>query len=613
DSKRQWYRYHALFAEALSSQLRQIHRDFIPLLHLRASRWYAEHDQITEAILHALRAQEWQWAADLIEQKSLPVMSLAWGASEYALFRLQDWLQLLPVDIISSRPHLCLACAQLLWLVTPHPVLEIWLNAAEARLATLLNTQTHEDVSYSNLSSETQQEQENLLGELITWHALLHCFQGDGQAALLLCQRASTLLSPQNALMHAYLTGIQSEISYVSDVNNAVAAVELGFQAGSLAQEAHLDALALVYMGATVRSMIGAGQLHEAQRLSHRAILLGTKPKGLLLPDVGWPKLFEAEVLREWNKLDAALSLVKEGISLCQQVESIALLMYLLGGYTMLLRICLSYGDLDAAKAAFQQVEQIGSRMNQPSYLYLCSYFTIVDQIRLWLACGEVDRATCWVAEREMSKQHGNPFASEREEVACVRVLLAKNLPDLALERLEPVLQRATRGQRWGYIIEMRLLQALAYHICRQEIQALDALSEALRLGEPEGYIRSFVDEGAPMESLLYQFRKRNRKYGPTPYLDTLLAAFHQETKGHVQEEEPSKPYQLPEPLSEREREILQLLASGASNQEIAQELVIAVDTVKRHASHIFSKLGVRNRMQAVLQARELGLLGEEV
>ena len=118
--------------------------------------------------------------------------------------------------------------------------------------------------------------------------------------------------------------------------------------------------------------------------------------------------------------------------------------------------------------------------------------------------------------------------------MACARVLLAKNQPDLALQRLEPVLQRATAGQRWGHVIEIRLLQALAHQMCQQETQALDALSEAVRLAEPEGYIRSFVDEGAPMEALLYRLRKRDRKNGPTPYLDTLLAAFQQESKVHV-------------------------------------------------------------------------------
>src|SRR5262249_43390527 len=128
-----------------------------------------------------------------------------------------------------------------------------------------------------------------------------------------------------------------------------------------------------------------------------------------------------------------------------------------------------------------------------------------------------------------------------------------------------------------------------------------------------EGYIRSFVDEGAPMQALLYRLRKRSRKQGPTPYLDTLLAAFQQESKANARAKESTKAYQLPEPLSERELQVLQLLVRGASNLEIAQELVITVDTVKRHVSNIFSKLGVQNRIQAVKQARELGLLGEEV
>src|SRR5947209_1671371 len=114
------------------------------------------------------------------------------------------------------------------------------------------------------------------------------------------------------------------------------------------------------------------------------------------------------------------------------------------------------------------------------------------------------------------------------------------------------------------------------------------------------------------MEVLLYRLRKRDRKSGPIPYLDTLLAAFQQESKAHIAAGESTETYQLPEPLSQRELEVLQLLARGESNQEIGQELVITIDTVKRHVSHIFSKLGVQNRVQAVRQARELGLLGEQ-
>jgi len=178
------------------------------------------------------------------------------------------------------------------------------------------------------------------------------------------------------------------------------------------------------------------------------------------------------------------------------------------------------------------------------------------------------------------------------------------------------VLARATAGKRWGHVIEIRLLQALAHQMHQEEIQALFALSEAVRLGEPEGYIRSFVDEGASMAALLAKLREEQRKHGPTPYLDTLLAAFPRQSNEHQGQPksmvECTKAQPLLEPLSERELEVLQLLAQGASNREIAQELVIALDTVKRHVSHIFSKLGVNSRIQAIRQAQELGLLSRE-
>jgi len=150
----------------------------------------------------------------------------------------------------------------------------------------------------------------------------------------------------------------------------------------------------------------------------------------------------------------------------------------------------------------------------------------------------------------------------------------------------------------------------------QQETQALDTLSQAVHLAEPEGYIRSFVDEGVPMAALLSKLREEQRKSGPTSYLDTLLTAFPQQSKiyEHQSKQATARTTAQPllEPLSVRELQVLKLLVQGASNQEIAQELVIAYDTVKRHVSHIFSKLGVQNRVQAAGVAQELGLLAEE-
>jgi LuxR family maltose regulon positive regulatory protein len=270
---------------------------------------------------------------------------------------------------------------------------------------------------------------------------------------------------------------------------------------------------------------------------------------------------------------------------------------------------------LDVACTFLQQIEQIGRNMNQLVYQHQHSCFTTIDQVRLWLACGDLDRATRWAQELDMTEQHLTPFARERQEVAQVRILLAKDQPATALQRLEPVVERATAGQRWGHVIEIRLLQALAHQKFHEESQALVALSEAVRLGEPEGYIRSFVEEGEAMAVLLRKLREEQRKVGPTPYLDRVLAAFCQPGQKQVsQSKRMAKQTQvqsLLEPLSERELQVLQLLEKGASNLEIAQELVIVVDTVKRHVSHIFAKLGVQNRVQAVRQAHELGLFDE--
>jgi LuxR family maltose regulon positive regulatory protein len=196
-------------------------------------------------------------------------------------------------------------------------------------------------------------------------------------------------------------------------------------------------------------------------------------------------------------------------------------------------------------------------------------------------------------------------------------VLLAQKKPAEALSLLDPLQVSAQQQERWSHVIEMKVLQALAHHLRGEEQEALTVLAQALHLAEPEGYIRIFVDEGPPMAALLSQLWAQERKQGPTVYLDTVLAAFlpdnmalepQPKTAGQRATAQP-----LLDPLSERELEVLQLIARGDSNPEIAKELVLSVDTVKRHVYNIFPKLGVKNRVKAVAQARTLGLLFEEV
>jgi LuxR family maltose regulon positive regulatory protein len=632
DPRRQWYRYHALFAETLSHQLQQNHADLVPILHYRASRWYALHQQTTAAILHAFQAHHWHWAADLLEGAYPPLLSFTWGARRHTLLQFRQWIEQLPTEILASRPHLCVACVHLLYTITPHALLYRWLDLAETALRASLNAQMPTEASQESLSVQAQQEQRDLLGMVLTLRAYLWSYTADGQAAFALYEQALAYLSPENARFRAVIAIGKLYAYSSSSANDAVAAIKSGYQAILLTKEAKQPAVTFAMMSATAIHLIGAGRLHEAEQLTQQVVLPETSSGAPQLPLTGWVIFCQAELLRERNELAFAYSLAKEAVSLCEQAASLISPLYLYWGYAVLIRVCLSWGDLEAAHTFLQQAEQLGQSMNQQVYWHLHSCFTTVDQVRLWLACGDLDGATCWAEQLDIGEPSLTPFACERQEVARARILLANKQPAVALQRLHSVLQRATAGQRWGHVIEISLLQALAHDMLHEEAQALAALSEAVHLGEPEGYIRSFIEEGAPIEALLSRLRKRCAKQGSTPYLDTLLTAFQQESKAHQPVKESSKAHQpvkesskahqpvkessksqhLSEPLSERELQVLQLLAQGRSNQEIAQALVIALDTVKRHVSHIFAKLGVTNRVQAVKQARDLGLLGDE-
>ena len=233
--------------------------------------------------------------------------------------------------------------------------------------------------------------------------------------------------------------------------------------------------------------------------------------------------------------------------------------------------------------------------------------------MRIAVASGELEQAAHLGERLHRRVEPLVPLAHEREVVALARVRLAQQRPDEVRSLLGPLLETATRQERWGNVIELHLLLALASQMRNDEQEALTRLSEAVRLAQPEGYIRSFADEGVPMAALLFKLRGQRRKQGPTPYLETLLAAFPSDLVQVGKEDQPvshlSLRQPLLDPLSICELEVLHLLAQDASNQEIAGELVVTVDTVKRHVSNILSKLGANNRTQAVTHARDLGML----
>ena len=232
---------------------------------------------------------------------------------------------------------------------------------------------------------------------------------------------------------------------------------------------------------------------------------------------------------------------------------------------------------------------------------------------RVWAAQGRLDEALDWVREQGLSVEDELSYLHEFDHITLARVLLARYQSDHAdrsiqeaMGLLERLLKAAEERGGKGSVIEILVLQAIAYHAQGDLPAALDPLQKALALAEPEGYVRMFIDEGQPMAQLLREAAAR----GILPdYTGKLLAAF--EVKAQTTEDEPDHPPAklLIEPLSQREIKVLQLIAQGLSNREIGERLFLALDTVKGHNRKIFDKLQVQNRTEAAARARELGLL----
>jgi LuxR family transcriptional regulator, maltose regulon positive regulatory protein len=320
------------------------------------------------------------------------------------------------------------------------------------------------------------------------------------------------------------------------------------------------------------------------------------------------------EILREWNALDDAAQAVSQGIEHCQQSgleKALAI------GAIFLARIRQAQGRSEEAAQLMQQWEQI---VHQDSATTLAGGSIFLYLVRLWILQGNLDAAIEWGQHyRRMLESNGSPRSQYALEwLTLVQLLLAqsrhgRSLPgehplEEALALLEQVRSRAEAEGLMSAVLEALVLQALVLQAQGHLPRALSALQEALTLAEPEGRVRVFVDEGPPMAQLLQQVTASG---AASPYITSLLEALGVLINQRQDAELPqtSAPSALVEPLSEREVEVLRLLATGQSNSELAQTLVVSMSTVKTHLQHIYGKLGVTNRTQAVACAQELHLL----
>ena len=579
DDERKWYRYHHLFAELLRARLQETQPDQVPELHRCAAMWYEQNGLASEAVHHALATKDFTLAADVIERAILTMAT--WSSTDVA--ELLRWLKALPDDVVRTRPWLQLFTSRALyttgqWEAAEHIQQELdrWLrdNPAAPDAERLMGLVAADRASYAAARGDVRQATE------FARRAIARLPKDDAIAQI----RAPAILG-----LACLRTGDVAEASeaFSQTVATAVAA-GIGFVAAPLA--CNLAEVQIVQ-----------GQLRQAMRTCEKAVQLGTIDGGLHSA-TGFVGLVRAKILYEWNDLPAAERHVSEGLELLSRGGITATFGT---GHARLAQIKQARGDSAGALAEVQRAVQIAQRSSIQRLSILASAY----QARIWLAQGELDSATRWADDyRQIGETE---YLREFEDLTLARVLLAQDKPTEALTLLDTLLSPAETAGRMGPVIEIQALRALALQALGDSNGALGALERALKLAEPEGYRRVFIDGGAPMTRLVHKAAQR----GIAPeYTAKLLAAFELEVRdvaAPTTDRKPAirKPSVLIEPLTDRELEVLHLLAEGLSNRKIARKLFLSPNTVRTHTYNIYGKLGVHSRMQAVARARELGLL----
>lgn len=592
DQDRTWYRYHHLFAEFLRARLQQTQPDRTPELHRRASEWYAQNDLPAEAIHHALTARDYERAARLIQQNARAALM---RGETTTLLR---WLDTLPVEFVRAHADLCILRAWAMLMPFRFDAIEECLQDAERVLDIT-------DLTASHARAE--------IAEIAAIRGMMAYFRGDLPIAGKLTQSALEHLPHDDSFARS-VVGLTLGIQHGA-AGRSTEAIQVFDETARLSQRIGDIFVTTLCTCQIAEQHILQGRLHQAAQVYQQMLQHLMENKRTPPPIASIPYNGLGEVLREWNQLEAAEEHLTQGIELGKNWERIVAF----DGYVNLARVRHAQGDAASALRAIENAEQFANQMGGTQ---MDDFAVAAHKARLQVQQGNLDAAIRWAQERELDVARWNESSfyvlNEIESLVFARVLIAQGKSDEALHLLSEMHQVAEELGRGGVVIEILALQALAHHARGDAAQALIALERALALAEPEGYVRVFADEGEPMRSQISDFRLQIEKrvrdnddhslQSLFAYTGQLLIAFKPTT---LEPQPKSEIINLKSEisLSEREREVLRLIADGLSNQEIADKLVVAVSTVKTHINNIFAKLGVASRAQAINRARELRLL----
>lgn len=575
DNERRWYRYHQLFGDVLRRRLEQqpgkqppeqngpSSFDDAPArpgeLHLRASRWYRDNDLGLEAFQHAVAANDIEYAGRLIEEKGMP-LHLS-GTVTFIL----NWLDSLPKNALDARPALWLRYASLLLVNGQTTRAEEKLQAAEAALQT----------------AQTDDTTRNLIGRIAAARATAALTRYDSKTMLAESRRALEFLDADNLTGRASVNWTMG-VAYMLQ-GNRPAAGHAYTQSISLSGNSG-DTFT------TILATIGLGNILEAETQlvpaaeTYRQILqlAGDQP----LQVIGEVHLALARILYEWNDLEGAAHHGQASLELEQRFDR-GIDRFILC-QVFLARVKLAEGDVEGASGILAETNRSARARN---FVQRLPEIAAV-RVQAYLRQGNLAEAA------HLAQAHKIP-GSQAE------VYLAQGNPAVALKALERWRKRVQQKGWRDQELQALALQAVALDANEETEHALQTLREALTLAEPGGFVRLFVDQGLPMAQLM----RRASARGIMPdYVRKLLAAFESEQIRLQAKSFPTSAQSLLEPLSEREMQVLRLIAQGLSNKEIGKKLFLALDTVKGHNRRIFNKLQVASRTEAIARARELGL-----
>ena len=594
DEVRGWWRYHHLFADLLRARLRAEQPGQVSALHHNAAAWCEEHGLAGYAVRHALEAGDAAWAARLIERHAEEQLFRGQGTT------VQRWLAALPAGLAGSRPRLLLARARLAVLGGQVEEAGDLVDAAERAQA---GANGAADEPYQPSAGRGASVLANVPATIALYRAYRADLRGDAEEAIAHASRALAeagedewmLASQARACLGLaeWMRGRPGEAEHL--LSPTIPQWRAAGEYGLVTQACH-------HLGQVQRAQ---GRLDAALETYRQAIEIAATPGRQYLPTAGAGHVGAADVAYQRGDLDDALRHVADGIPLAR---NLAYTQPLAEGLATLAWIRQASGDPAGALQAIGEADQAAP--GPPGLLNPVP----AQRARLLLAQGNLPAAAGFVQQYGLGADDEPDYPREPGQLVLARVLLAQDRPRLSLALLDRLHAAALAEDRMGSVIEIGALRALALAASGDEAGAVTSLAGTLQLACPQGYVRVFADEGPPMAALLGRLVAAQRADQgaagvPLGYLARLQRTFGAGPPVPESSRDTAAMPGIVDPLTSRELEVLAMLAAGRSNQAIAGELVVTLDTVKKHVGHVLGKLGAANRTEAVARARELSLI----